>query len=68
LVKRANALFGTAGPSPDRAVRQEQLDALPEAATKKMNELEEEFFKYKDNLQELLTAYVSKNAEAFRLR
>jgi hypothetical protein len=31
-----------------------------------MNEIEEEFLKYKDNLEELLKAYVSKNAEVLR--
>jgi hypothetical protein len=66
LVKQANSLFGAAGPSPDRAARQKQLDALGEAKTKKMNEIEEDFFKYKDNLWELLTVYVSKNVETFR--
>ena len=68
LIKQANALFGAAGPSPDRAVRQKQLDALPESSIKKMNEIEEEFFKYQDNLEELLTAYVSRNAEVLRER
>lgn len=66
LVKQANTLFGASGPSPNRAARQKQLEALGDAKTKKMNEIEEEFMKYKDNLEELLKAYVSKNAAAFR--
>jgi hypothetical protein len=66
LVKLGNALFGASGPSPNRAARQKQLDALGDAKTKKMNEIEDEIMKYKDNLEELLRAYVSRNAEAFR--
>jgi hypothetical protein len=66
LVREANALFGDAGPSPDRFTRQKQLDALGDAKTKKMNEIEEEFFKYKDKLGQLLQSYVSTNAAAFR--
>jgi hypothetical protein len=66
LVEQANALFGASGPSPDRAARQLQLDALGEARTKKMNEIDEEFMKSKDNLEELLRAYVSRNAEVLR--
>ena len=68
LVRQANTLFGEAGPSPDRFARQKQLDVLGNAKTKKMNEIEEKFFTYKDKLGQLLEAYVTKNAEAFRLK
>lgn len=68
LVRQGNALFGAAGPSAERFVRQKQLDALDDEKIKKMNEIEEEFFKYKDKLSELLEMYVSKNAEAFGLK
>lgn len=68
LVRQANALFGETGPSPDRFARQKQLDALGDAKTKKLNEIEEEFFRYEDELGQLLESYVSKNAEAFRLK
>lgn len=67
LVKQANDLFGPGGPSLEREKRQNQLDALSEAATKKMGEFDEEFYKYLDDLEQLLTEYVSKNSEAFRL-
>ena len=66
LVKQANALFGPAGPSPHWEARQKQLDALGEAKTKQMNEIDEQFLNHKDKLGQLLEAYVSKNAEAFR--
>lgn len=68
LVKQANALFGAAGPSPERFVRQKQLDVIGDVKTKKMDEIEKEFFEYKDQLGQLLEAYVSKNAEAFDLK
>jgi hypothetical protein len=68
LVRQANALFGEAGPSYDRFRRQDQLFALGEAKTKKMNEIEKQFMKYDDKLGILLEAYVAKNAEAFRLK
>jgi Domain of unknown function (DUF4375) len=66
LVEQANTLFGATGPSSDRAARQSQLNSLEDAKTKRMNEIEKEFMKYKDNLEELLKAYVSKNAEVLR--
>jgi hypothetical protein len=68
LVRQANALFGEAGPSPDRFTTQKQLDALRDTKGKKMNELDIEFYKYKDNLEQLLEAYVSKNGDAFGLK
>lgn len=68
VIRQANALFGEKGPSPHRFTRQKQLDALGDAKTKKMNEIEEAFFKYEDKLEQLLETYVFKNAEAFGLK
>lgn len=68
LVRQANALFGEAGPSPDRNTRQKQLDALGDAKTKRMDEIEAAFMKYEDKLGQMLEAYVSKNREAFLLK
>ncbi|QNN24642.1 DMP19 family protein [Planctomycetales bacterium ZRK34] len=66
LVRQANALFGEAGPSPNRSIRQDQLDALSDAAMDILNELDDEFYKYVDPLDELLQAYVSQHAETFQ--
>lgn len=66
LVKQANNLFGPSGPSPNRAVRQEQLDSLSNAQTKKMIDVEEKFLKNEDKLRQLIEAYVSENFEFFR--
>jgi hypothetical protein len=69
LVRRANALFGEDGPSPDRFARQEQLFALEgKEKTKDLEDITEAFLEYKDPLGKMLEAYVSKNAEAFRLK
>ena len=69
LVRRANALFGEAGPSSDHFARQKQLFALEDAGKdKEMENLTKEFLKYNDPLGKLLEAYVAKNAEAFRLK
>jgi hypothetical protein len=65
LVKATNDLFGPSGPSVDRYKRQEQLFGLSVEATKKMAASDEEFYKYKDNLEELLEAYVIKHSESF---
>jgi hypothetical protein len=69
LVRRGNALFGEAGPSPDRFKRQKELFALEDAGkSKEMESLTKEFLKYNDPLGKMLEAYVSKNAEAFRTK
>lgn len=69
LVQRTNALFGEAGPSPDRFKRQKQLFALEDAGKDMdMESMTKEFLKYNDPLGKLLEAYVVKNAEAFRVK
>lgn len=68
LLRDANALFGESGPSPDRLARQEQLDALRDAKGKKMDEIEEEFYKGTEDLDGLLKKYISMNAEAYRAK
>ena len=65
VVKSVNSLFGADGPSPDRHKRQEQLLNLAEASIEKMIEADARFLKYDDNLEELLSAYVSKNGDGF---
>jgi len=66
LVRRANMLFGEAGPSPDRFKRQKELFALEDAGKNKdMESITKEFLKYNDPVGKLLEVYVSKNAEAF---
>ena len=68
FVREANKLFGSAGPSPDRDTRQQQLLALPPFANDRMNELDAEFYKYPDKLDQLLKNYVGKHRETFFAR
>ncbi|HZZ73532.1 MAG TPA: DMP19 family protein [Pirellulales bacterium] len=66
LVKAVNGLFGSGGPPSVREERQEQLRALRDPVAEKMAEADQEFSKDRDNLEELLTAFVSQNLAAFR--
>jgi Domain of unknown function (DUF4375) len=66
LAMQANAVFGPQGPPPDRFKRQKLLLALPAGEIKKLDEVDREFYKYKENLEKLLTTYVTSNFDAFR--
>jgi hypothetical protein len=57
IVKRAVALFGQAGPSENRGLRQDQLEKLSDADRKKLAELDSEFFDYPDPISDLLAKY-----------
>jgi len=68
LARQANAMFGDEGPSADRAKRWKQMDALPEAAKKRWDELDTEFFRDEEHLYELLRQYVQTHRAAFGLK
>jgi hypothetical protein len=68
LVRTMNNLFGPAGPSPVRFKRQDQLSSLRDSVANKMHDADKRFYKYDDNLEQLLTAFVSKDREAFRAK
>ncbi|NZA27692.1 DMP19 family protein [Luteimonas sp. SJ-92] len=57
IVKRANALFGPSGPSPDRFAREEQLFALTNRFST-WDELDRAFYAYPDDISKLLSAYL----------
>jgi len=59
IVREANALFPPPHPAIDRDARQLQLDALDDFAKEHLNQLDEEFFGYPDNLTNLLYAFVT---------
>jgi hypothetical protein len=65
VVRQANALFGAGGPSPNRDMRQKQLDSLDQHAKERMAELEKEYVKDNDKVQDLLTEFVRRNPSAF---
>lgn len=61
IVERGNALFGDSGPYPDSTVRQDQLEGLSEAAQNALNSLDDEFYRYTEDLSALLAAYLAKH-------
>ncbi len=66
ILEAANDFFGPNGPPHDRFKRQEELlNELPESTNFKMHELDEEFYRYRDDLEALLIDYVRRNADAF---
>jgi len=64
LVERANGVFA-GGPSPNRDVRQGQVEALGETQREIFNQLDQEFFRYEDKLTTLLRAYVAQHTSDF---
>ena len=66
LVKQAISVFDNGEPSPDSAVRQPQVENFSEIQKKYLDELDQKFFKYPDNLTELLFDFVTKNRAEIR--
>lgn len=66
IVKDALLVFGTHGPSPERDIRQEQLADLSPSAVESLEKLTAAFFRYPDDLTELLHTYVVKHRHAIR--
>jgi len=58
IVKRANAVFGGEGPSPDEGIRLSDVGMLSIAAQNTLSALDSEFMTYPDNLTDLLYRYV----------
>ncbi|MBI5297176.1 MAG: DMP19 family protein [Chloroflexi bacterium] len=63
LMKRANDLFPNGAPSRDRQQRLEQLDSFDETNRNKFEDLDSEFFKYQDPLEELQVKYMVVNKD-----
>lgn len=64
LLERALAVFPD-GPSPDRDVRGEQIDALSGESRDALGELDAAFYEYRDDLPALLRAYVARHVRDF---
>jgi hypothetical protein len=58
IVDQANGLFGPDGPPTDCDARQDRLEALGESAEEQFADLDQAFLEYRDNLSELLAAYM----------
>jgi hypothetical protein len=65
ILQSANAIFPDGGPSADRVRRQEQLDSLSDEAAEELDRLDEEFFRYPDDLSDLLARYARGRWEEF---
>ncbi len=63
IVRKANSVFPDGKPSNDRELRQQQLDALTDAVRDSFQQLDSDFYKYPDNLESLLRAFVKANIE-----
>ena len=66
IVKKANSEFKNGIVPKDRTERQSELELIEEKAEEIWNECDSEFYKYQDNLTELLIAFVIKNKTEFK--
>ena len=64
LVAAANAAFGQEGPSEDRSSRLTRLEEIRESATVAWEPLEQEFWRYPDDLSELLRLHLESSGGA----
>jgi hypothetical protein len=58
ILEQAILVFGPSGPARDWALRQEQLNALPNDAIDALSKLDTVFLKYTDNLSALLANFM----------
>jgi hypothetical protein len=67
IVQRAiSSVFGDTAPPEDRNTRQAKMDDLPDEVLEALNECDNLFFAYPDDLTELLFEYVRVNRQAIR--
>ena len=66
IVERANSEFKNGIVPKDRIERQNELELIEHKAEKNWNKCDSEFYEYKDNLTELLIAFVIKNKLEFK--
>lgn len=65
IAEEGNNLFGPSGPPADRDARAAALERMGKGATDALNALSASFYKYPDNLEELLRAFIDRNREHF---
>ena len=66
LLSDAIAVFPPPGPSPNRETRQKQIDTLPPTAQDIWNRLDQEFYRYPDDLPSLMRSFVKSHVADFR--
>ena len=65
IVRRANSVFKNECPPKNWTARQDELLALPESATEMLRRLDNEFYKYDEDLSILLYEFVIKHRGEF---
>ncbi|WP_299124557.1 DMP19 family protein [uncultured Tenacibaculum sp.] len=65
IVQKANSEFKNGIVPKDRTERQNELELIQQKAKKSWNKCDSEFYKYQDNLTELLIAFVVNNKMDF---
>ncbi|WP_299385383.1 DMP19 family protein [uncultured Lacinutrix sp.] len=66
IVKKANSEFKSGTVPKNRTERQNELELIEGKAEENWNKCDSEFYKYQDNLTELLIAFVIKNKSEFK--
>jgi len=66
ILKRANSEYKNGIVPKDRIERQNELELIEQKAEKNWSKCDSEFYEYKDNLTELLIAFVIKNKSEFK--
>jgi len=64
IVEKANAMFGDAGPPPDRDERQDALFRITDVDEEAWEQLDREFFAYPDDIAGLLVAHFGLSSRA----
>jgi hypothetical protein len=66
IIKKANSEFKNGIVTKDRTERQNELEQIEKKAKENWNKCDSEFYEYKDDLIELLIAFVIKNKTEFK--
>ncbi len=66
IIKKANSEFKSGIVPKDRTERQTELELIEKNAEENWNKCDSEFYEYKDDLTELLIAFVIKNKTEFK--
>jgi hypothetical protein len=61
ILEEANAIFGPEGPPTDRETRNRIIDKFDDSLLERLEEFDSAFLEYRDNLSELLAAYLRSN-------
>lgn len=61
MLQKANSYFPGNSPSPDRNIRWKQMEQWDKTIEEKLNKLDEDFYKYEEDIHSLLYQYCQKN-------